>query len=229
MKSNHNSSLSLKWSYKRPCCAPSWARFIAAWWCRKGKKRHHYTMNGIMLIIASITHIFFEVHQRKRNNLSQQVQKQNTCQWIQYSMWNYTCIIRMSKRPTNTVTDTKRSKAVLNRSADVLKHVASTKWEQEFQKSLSTHLHYQPIKQEKKRRWKHIPRVPRDHVQKIRLHLFLLWLLILFHWQGVSKSPPVRQKTMSLEEKLDIIVALPKTVNATHSCNGTIILKNRNV
>jgi hypothetical protein len=38
---------------------------------------------------------------------------------------NTTCIIRMSKRPTNTVTDTRRSKTVLNKSADVLHHLAS--------------------------------------------------------------------------------------------------------
>jgi hypothetical protein len=31
----------------------------------------------------------------------------------------------MSKRPTNTVTDTRRSKTVLNKSADVLHHLAS--------------------------------------------------------------------------------------------------------
>ena len=31
----------------------------------------------------------------------------------------------MSKRPTKTVTDTRRSKTVLNKSADVLHHLAS--------------------------------------------------------------------------------------------------------
>ena len=36
-----------------------------------------------------------------------------------------TCIIRMSKRPTKTVTDTRRSKTVLNKSADVLHYLAS--------------------------------------------------------------------------------------------------------
>lgn len=35
--------------------------------------------------------------------------------------------MRMSKRPTNTVTDTNRSKTVLNKSADVLQHVATRK------------------------------------------------------------------------------------------------------
>jgi len=33
--------------------------------------------------------------------------------------------MRMSKRPTKTVTDTRRSKTVLNKSADVLHHLAS--------------------------------------------------------------------------------------------------------
>ena len=39
----------------------------------------------------------------------------------------YTCNIRMSKRPRNTVTDTMRSKTVLYRSADVLQHIATTR------------------------------------------------------------------------------------------------------
>lgn len=36
----------------------------------------------------------------------------------------YTCIMRISNRPTKSVTDTRRSKTVLNKSADVLQHVA---------------------------------------------------------------------------------------------------------
>jgi len=43
----------------------------------------------------------------------------------QYAKKYITCIIRMSKRPTNTVTDTRRSKTVLNKSADVLHQLAS--------------------------------------------------------------------------------------------------------
>lgn len=53
----------------------------------------------------------------------------------------------MSKRPTKTVTDTRRSKTVLNKSADVLHHLASVTTQSRLPPT-------PPLKQNKKIIWK---------------------------------------------------------------------------
>jgi hypothetical protein len=90
---------------------------------------------------------------------------------------NTTCIIRMSKRPTNTVTDTRRSKTVLNKSADVLHHLASVTT---IKITSNTPLKYNNESSMEKKII-YIPRIPRNHVQKFRLHLLLLYLLVFFN------------------------------------------------
>lgn len=72
------------------------------------------TLCTLVIIIQQKFHLMYLPRISYQNKLAKNLRKK--------SSELYTCIIRISNRPTNTVTDTRRSNTVLNRSADVLKY-----------------------------------------------------------------------------------------------------------